>query len=1255
MSASVSIVEGGELMSDGNILGASISIEATPSGQNIPEWLHRDLVSQEPTNLLILHPSERARKATLSELSQIKSSIDTSKHLTIERLFNALFLDFRLPNLMDQDALLFSLTHDMVQEHAQNGNFPLMFSPHKDKLWSEYKTQRLQQLHRELSQIKTPWKWDNDPGVKEYRNLLLEMEKRTKKTHPDLMKNHLHARIKEAISNLEIPFSLKSIEGIIILNHPPEFSEMDRELLISISKITPIHQLCNPGSFRLGFHGAYVEDIDWTDIESLPIWLPKHKVWNYPKNTNWISPVGINKKTTIHRVSLERKEHNIDATLELVGSYLENSSKDILIIDAAVDSNRRIWSSRLNEIGIVTNFGPPNMHEQPSISGLTNLLQVGEGLEAWSFEKFRRIIENNGLPLNFENLSNLVHPKHKEWKPKAHLDILENISRSFHVLGGPGALIRWIKTLESATPILGDDIDTMSRKLEETLWWFANIVQVWSPLYEDAMSVSNTPIIGCSSGVKLPTIESIKDGTEWLNLIFRSIDWDALSLSDAVFSNPISALQTLNEEHHRLFSALTELDFTVPKSGQDFIRHMMRIIDNTKLTNSRIKSKNITILNPDEAFGLECDLIILAGLDVESWSMKSSKTPWLDSESRLQLGILNSDKEIRRGRHQLKHLINAGQEVVILDSSLDESAGPSAPLVEFFEEMKRMGTYQILSKVPSFIPIESYQEGWLDRPWNLCSNEEDKEAIWLTPRPYSMSMGAHGAVGHRSGSRGRDFRQRAGLKLSNGDKPEIAPISINNLAYAHEFTVFNDRMKRQPSHKNIEKHEYLEWSARNSLVSVENLTLRPTKSQVKEGSKKSKIWPHLGMKGSRSNGPAIDPRPLPMFQSKSKALQSITGATGQKIGRKVWSASRIQSWQSCPRQAWLSKHLGASQLEQPTEDIDNRTRGLLIHDIEAAILEKHGIEIAGEASNSPVPLSQGPLNHIDKLWITALQYLEENASWLSRSNAVAYHRCRDMLGVNSEMWSQYLNGDIDLAPSGRIGRMLEADLELENSAPIACEWELSQKGKKSLSIEVQSDDGSKFSFDLFGRIDRVDCVILDEDMKQEAIKDGVLSKDGSLHQRWVIIRDLKSLEGPKESDKGNRHRRGIFDELQLALYAKAWESSNPGDRVVGVGISEIGETTTHYVELDHTLSKYLSNAELGVETYYTSLHYRPLELTEKSIINGFRDWLDERLRTVARVIMHADSGFTQPMPGKQCSYCSVRVMCPSAELGGDEK
>ena len=1254
MSASVSIVEGGEAMSGSDILNANISIEAIPSGQNLPEWLCQELVSSNPPELLILHPSERSRKAALSQLSQTKSSIDTSRHLTLQRLFATLHLDFRLPNLMDDDALMSSLTHDMVQKHAQKGNFPLMFSPFKDKQWAEYKTQRLQQLHRELSEIKTPWKWENDPGVNEFRNLISRMEKQTNKTHPHLMKKHLLDRIKQAISNAETPFSLKSICGIIVLNHPPEFSEIDRELLIHISKIIPVHQLCNPGSFRLGFHGAYIEDIDWTDEESLPPWLPLHEVWNYPKNVGWISPEGKKKGTTVHRISLERKEHNIDATFQLLTEYLNFTNKEVLIIDAAAESNRRIWSSRLKEIGIISSFGPPRMNEQPAISSLINLLQVGEGLEAWSFEKFRRIVENNGLPLFFESFSKLTHPKEPDWKPQPHLDVLEKISRSFHVLGGPGALIRWIRTLEKAAPILGDDFAAMRKKLEETLWWFANIVKVWSPLYEDAEIASSEKIIGCSSGKELPTIDEIKGGTEWLNFIFCSVDWNSLSLSDANFSNSISALQKLNEEHHRLFSSMSELDFEIPHAGREFIRHLMRIIDNTKLTNSRIKSKNVTILTPNEAFGLESDLIILAGLDVDSWSMKSPKTPWLDSHSRLQLGILNSDIEIRKGRHQLKHLINAGQEVIILDSSEDESAGPSAPLVEFLEEMKRTGKFHELSKIPSFIPAESYQEGWADRPWHLCSHDDDEE-IWLTPRPYSMSMTKGGAIGHRSGYRGRDFRQRAGLKLLNGGDLETAPISINNLAYAQEFAVFNDRLKRQPTHKNIEKQEYLDWSVRNSLVSVEKLTLRPTSSQVKEGSKNSKIWPHLGKKGSRSNGPAIDPRPLPIFQSKSKTFQSVTGTTNHLIGRKVWSASRIQSWLSCPRQAWLSKHLGASQLEQPTEDIDNRTRGLLIHDIEAAILEKHGIDIAGEASHSPVILSKGPLNNLDKLWGTALEYLEQEAPWLSRFNAVAHHRCRDMLGVTSEIWAQFINGETDISPAGRVGRMLEADIQLDNSAPIACEWEIAEKSKKSLNIEVKSDDGSILNFDLFGRIDRVDCVVLDEDMKQKAIMDGVLSKDEAISQRWIIIRDLKSLDGPKEKEKGDRHRRAIFDEVQLALYAKAWEISNPNDRVVGVGISEIGETTTHYVELDHNISSYIENAYLGDQTYYTSLHYRPLKLTKSKEENGFRDWIDERLRTVARVIKHAESGFTQPMPGSSCSYCSVRIMCPSAELGGDEK
>ena len=198
-------------MSQNDSLNSNLSIEATPSGQNLPDWLRKELLSSNSPELLIIHPSERARKETLDDLSQAKSSIDTSKHLTIQRLFATLHLDFRLPNVMDEDALMFSLTHDIVQNHAQEGNFPLMFSPFKEKQWAEYKTQRLQQLHGELSEIKSPWKWDNDPGVKEFRKLISGMETRTNKTHPHLMKTHLLERIKQAILHDEVPFSLRSI------------------------------------------------------------------------------------------------------------------------------------------------------------------------------------------------------------------------------------------------------------------------------------------------------------------------------------------------------------------------------------------------------------------------------------------------------------------------------------------------------------------------------------------------------------------------------------------------------------------------------------------------------------------------------------------------------------------------------------------------------------------------------------------------------------------------------------------------------------------------------------------------------------------------------------------------------------------------------------------------------------------------------------------------------------------------------------
>jgi hypothetical protein len=147
---------------------------------------------------------------------------------------------------------------------------------------------------------------------------------------------------------------------------------------------------------------------------------------------------------------------------------------------------------------------------------------------------------------------------------------------------------------------------------------------------------------------------------------------------------------------------------------------------------------------------------------------------------------------------------------------------------------------------------------------------------------------------------------------------------------------------------------------------------------------------------------------------------------------------------------------------------------------------------------------------------------------------------------------------------------------------------------------------------------------------------------------------LKTVNGPKPKNKGNRHRKGMFDEVQLGLYARAWEQSHPGDRVVGIGVTEIGESTTHYVELDASVLQYIGESELGERTSYAQTHHRNPG-NDFSSQNGFRAWISERIRTAGRAIQTARQGHVNATPGAHCSYCTVRQICPSASLGGDEQ
>ena len=145
---------------------------------------------------------------------------------------------------------------------------------------------------------------------------------------------------------------------------------------------------------------------------------------------------------------------------------------------------------------------------------------------------------------------------------------------------------------------------------------------------------------------------------------------------------------------------------------------------------------------------------------------------------------------------------------------------------------------------------------------------------------------------------------------------------------------------------------------------------------------------------------------------------------------------------------------------------------------------------------------------------------------------------------------------------------------------------------------------------------------------------------------------MKTVYGPKKKKRGERHRKAIFDELQLALYAKAWEATFPNDRVIGVGITEVGDTTEYYVELDPDYLELVNGLSIGKVTTYTSKTYRALDEQKKGDSNGFRAWLDERIRTAIRVIDGATAGHVNPTVSDDCKYCKVRRMCPSAKLGG---
>ena len=1199
----------------------NITIESTPSGKIIPSWLEHALMADLETDFLVIYPNEASRRDFLSRVSKTNSSIDSSKHLTMKRLTRLLLTDFRQPNVLDDDSTLLSIVHNECCQKAEKGHFPFLHK--KGKKWSLSKTERLISLHREISKLPRIPSWETDPGVKEFRKVLKLVEKKSSGIHPDLMRTHLFKVISNP-SLSESPFSLKGLDGIIILDHPPEFDEIDRSIFCHLSQKIPIHQLCNPGKYRLGYGGAYLEDVSWCTQDTVPDWVPKHDVIDAEHNAKWQSSISIENTTTYHHVVVERAEHIIDATFNLLHDINVNANSTVMIVDAGLKEREYQWRGRLRKKGFYFPEKEMSLSEVPIIQELTFHLSLAKGLEAWSFERLRRLVNSNHLSITLDNYE-LEHPTNPEIIPRPHLDILEKISRSFHVLGGPGAANRWLTTLAFTTPSTGYADEEISVKQEETSWWLANIIRLWAPLSEGREIPDE--IVGCHTDEKLPLVEIPKDGFQLLEVLIQNIDWEDLMLDDRQFNRCLGALEILK-------SKCSEIEEISPSTNLDFLEKIKMITSNESGHTSRIECSNVVICEPRESYGLSADIILLVGMDSDSWSMKPRTIPWLDQSTKVKLGLNNSDIRIRSSRHELRHLLNCGNKVVIIDTSLDEAATPSPPLAEWFEEIS--DNRSVFTEIPDFVNGHSFNQTNPNRAWDLLEQNNIKT---LSLRVFSIENSKGSQFGTKSGHRGRDIRQRSGLALSAGKIPERHPNSKSSLAMAMEFSFNNQRYNSQPGINGITVGQSLNWNQREKMISYEKINLRPSLSSANKFTRDNHEWPHLGVKvNGLITSPAIDPRPLPNPTNINQTLLSVIGQSKIGISPKTWSPYRLQSWLKCPRQAWLNDYLKINPTEVPAEDIDNRTRGVLMHDIEAKILSKNGVITFAKPLEFSKPISVSEYGELELLWNVVLEHLKIDSPWLSRKNAVSVHRCREVIGVTPDKWVEYLDGESEIEPSGKIKKYLEASLELTGSAPIACEWKISNNSNGPITIVGKDDSGIEKQFKISGRIDRVDHLYpssLDE------------------NQRLIIIRDMKTVVGPKKGERGNRHRRAIFDELQLAIYAKAWESTFPNDRVVGVGITEVGEDTEYYVEIDPDFKDLVEDINIGTVTTYTSNTYRNLREEKPINSNGFRAWIDERIRTAMRVIQGAETGQINPTISRDCNFCKVRRLCPTSVLGGE--
>ena len=1185
----------GDAMSSKTLV--QVTCEEVPRG-NIPVWLTEHISRQSlgPTGsesdlsgrVLVVYPTEESRKQALAEMPS-SQAIDSTLHHTIDSLKSSLVADLRFPRVLSTEGGFELVLHEACRREAARLAFP-MINPLPEMRWGRGKTAVLAELHSYLSRESAASNWDG-PGITSFRIIIKHLEKRLGGTHPDMVAS----RIIDGLYKVEKPFSLLDVDGIIMLDHPPGVPRSHVEIMLAVSRHCPIHQLAHPGNFRLGHHGMLLLDQHPIKTQSdLPPWVPPHQPESTPS------------ESSTERVLLQREKHSFEATIRLTRERLEsNPSSHLIIVDPALESNLPQWERGLKALGVPLPPSRQPAHTHSLGHWLIALATLPHGPDAFSLEALRSFSLQATLRL-FESPD--AHPTEDRISPRADPDMLTELARGEHVLGGPGALARWLQTI-ARPPISERD---QFRK-ESTQWWLLCVADSLRPLLrgEDRAVLDEASRVGCHTGQKLPAIESSASGDDWLLSILGMIDLEsAMELCDGEGPTPSAVAQAVVKDIQALRLMQSSMSHSAPEMGPKWVDEFTPLIRSSSIqSGSSLASGRVRVLTPAAALGCTADAIILANLSSSSWDLRTPKMAFLGDEERHSLDLLRPDGPIRAARHQLEHLLAAAPEVLVLDPSLDDASPAAAPI----------------------------------REWAAAHDPDDDAEVMCTEPGQPVSP--------------RGLRQSDGISLRNMLPSARAPLNPSAISVSMDSELQHDRERRQPSH--ADDDGYLAQTSIQHLFSIDRTDLTRRTPPDIEPPRSHDRWPVVGgfVAGGKRT-PTIDPRP---FAPPATGTDVSDLRHGHSVGAEqdvpIWSPSRLHYWLKCPRMGWLSNGLRAEEDELQAEDLDPRTHGELLHNVHHDLIcQTLGFEIGIERSfgeGSAVSSVAQSGRSEDELMQIALESLDSRAPWLDRTDAVSTHRLMILTGMSRDEWNRWLTNPCPVPPSGRVGTIVRAESTVRHASPVCLEWSVADFDEKGIEISIPKDisGGEKLPpIRVRGYIDRVDILPMDESTKvwldpegDESVAPLRVHGSGWRPRRLVAIRDLKTSESKAAKI---RHSDGLLDELQLALYARAWEIAHPGDLVVAAGISLFSHHTEHMLELSSQYSAAHRDLLLGTRTdITTSLHRFPDEPASPHS-DHFRAWLTQRLAVALRVAAGAAAGRVHPIPTPGvCGYCPVRNAC----------